>query len=75
MTRYVAKRIATSAAVMATLTLITFVLARVVPSDPAVVYAGPEGHPGDPGPDPRGAGARPVAAGAVRGLRDLPPDR
>ncbi|WP_457255159.1 ABC transporter permease [Pedococcus sp. P5_B7] len=40
MTKYFAKRIATSGAVMLTLTFLTFVLARVVPSDPAVVYAG-----------------------------------
>ncbi|MFC6286927.1 ABC transporter permease [Nocardioides sp. GCM10027113] len=45
MTLYVAKRIATSAAVLATLTLLTFVLSRVVPSDPAVVYAGPKATP------------------------------
>jgi peptide/nickel transport system permease protein len=45
MTRYVAKRIATSVAVMVTITILTFILARVVPSDPAVVYAGPKADP------------------------------
>ncbi len=42
MTRFIAKRILTSSAVILTITLVTFVLARVVPSNPAVVYAGPK---------------------------------
>ena len=42
MTRFIAKRILTSSAVMLTITIVTFVLARVVPSNPAVVYAGPK---------------------------------
>ena len=42
MTRFITKRILTSSAVMLTITIVTFVLARVVPSNPAVVYAGPK---------------------------------
>ena len=42
MTRFITKRILTSSAVMLAITIVTFVLARVVPSNPAVVYAGPK---------------------------------
>ncbi len=42
MTRFIARRLLTSSAVMLTITIVTFVLARVVPSNPAVVFAGPK---------------------------------
>ena len=45
MRRYIVRRIATSAIVMAVLVLITFLLSRVIPNDPAVVYAGPKASP------------------------------
>jgi peptide/nickel transport system permease protein len=37
--------VGTSLGVLAVLTLLTFLLARVLPSDPAVVYAGPKARP------------------------------
>ena len=39
---FIAKRLLAAGAVMLTITCLTFVLARVVPSNPAVVYAGPK---------------------------------
>ncbi len=45
MLRYVTRRVGTSVAVLFVLTLVTFVLARVLPSDPAVVYTGPKARP------------------------------
>jgi peptide/nickel transport system permease protein len=43
--RFLAKRIGTSLLVLFALTLIVFVLTRIVPSDPAVIYAGPKARP------------------------------
>ena len=42
MLRFILRRVATSVGVMFVLTVITFLLSRVVPSNPAVVYAGPK---------------------------------
>lgn len=42
MLRYIANRVGTSAIVLLALTVIVFVLARVIPNDPAVVYVGPK---------------------------------
>lgn len=42
MFRHLARLVASSAAVLLTLTMVTFVLARVLPSDPAVAYIGPK---------------------------------
>ncbi|WP_269938816.1 ABC transporter permease [Arthrobacter sp. HY1533] len=40
--RYLASRLGSSAIVILALTIIVFILARVVPSDPAVIYVGPK---------------------------------
>lgn len=45
MFRFVTRRVGTSLGVLGVLTLLTFLLARVLPSDPAVVYAGPKARP------------------------------
>lgn len=45
MTTFLAKRVLASAAVMLTITALTFLMARVVPSNPAVIYAGPKAGP------------------------------
>ncbi len=45
MTKFVAKRVLSSVAVMLTITVLTFIMARVVPSNPAVIYAGPKAPP------------------------------
>jgi peptide/nickel transport system permease protein len=45
MLRFVARRLTTSVLVLAVLTAIVFILARIVPSDPAVIYAGPKAPP------------------------------
>ena len=45
MLRFMTRRVATSVAVLFVLTIVTFVLARVLPSDPAVVFAGPKARP------------------------------
>ncbi len=45
MTRFIAKRLLAAGAVMFTITVLTFILARVIPSNPAVVYAGPKAGP------------------------------
>lgn len=45
MFRHLARLVASSAAVLLTLTMVTFVLARVLPSDPAVAYIGPKATP------------------------------
>lgn len=45
MIRFILRRLAGSAAVLLGLSVITFVLARVVPSDPAAVYIGPKARP------------------------------
>lgn len=45
MVGYVVKRLAQAVAVMAGVVLLTFVLARLVPGDPAVAYAGPKATP------------------------------
>ncbi len=47
MWRFIAGRIATSALVLLAVTAIVFVLARIIPSDPAVVYAGPKAPQAD----------------------------
>ena len=44
---YVIRRIAMSLLVLVGLSVITFTLARVVPSDPAALYIGPHPNPGD----------------------------
>jgi len=46
-TRFIARRLAGSAAVLLGLSLITFALARLVPSNPAAVYIGPKARPED----------------------------
>ncbi|MHB8959663.1 MAG: ABC transporter permease [Candidatus Limnocylindrales bacterium] len=45
MIRFILRRLAGSAAVLLGLSVITFLLARVVPSDPAAVYIGPKARP------------------------------
>jgi ABC-type dipeptide/oligopeptide/nickel transport system permease component len=45
MTRFVLRRLAGSAAVLFGLSIITFALARLVPSNPAAVYIGPKARP------------------------------
>lgn len=45
MWRFIANRLGTAIIVLLVLTVIVFVLARVIPSDPAVVYAGPKAPP------------------------------
>ncbi|MBI2243119.1 MAG: ABC transporter permease, partial [Nocardioides sp.] len=45
MTKFIAKRVLASALVMLTITVLTFLMARVVPSNPAVIYAGPKASP------------------------------
>jgi len=45
MTKFIAKRVLASTAVMLTITVLTFLMARVVPSNPAVIYAGPKASP------------------------------
>lgn len=45
MIRFVLRRLAGSAAVLLGLSVITFALARVVPSNPAAVYIGPKARP------------------------------
>lgn len=47
MLRFVLRRLITSVLVLAVLTVIVFVLARVVPSDPAVIFAGPKAPPAE----------------------------
>ncbi len=47
MTRFIARRLAGSAAVLLGLSVITFALARLVPSNPAAVYIGPKARPED----------------------------
>lgn len=42
MLRFAANRLVTSAIVLFVLTVIVFILARVIPSDPAVIYVGPK---------------------------------
>ena len=44
---YVIRRVAMSILVLAGLSVITFALARVIPSDPAALYIGPHPNPGD----------------------------
>ncbi len=45
MTKFIAKRVLASIAVLLTITVLTFLMARVVPSNPAVIYAGPKASP------------------------------
>lgn len=45
MWRFLARRIGAAVLVLLVITLIVFVLTRVIPSDPAVVYAGPKAPP------------------------------
>lgn len=45
MLRFLASRLGTAVIVLFALTLIVFVLSRVIPADPAVVYAGPKAPP------------------------------
>lgn len=45
MLRYLTRRLGSSALVVLVLTSITFVLSRVLPSDPALVYIGPKATP------------------------------
>ena len=47
MTRFVLRRLAGSALVLLGLSLITFALARVIPSNPAATYIGPKARPDD----------------------------
>ncbi len=47
MTRFILRRLAGSAAVLLGLSVITFALARLVPSNPAAVYIGPKARPED----------------------------
>ncbi len=47
MIRFLARRLAGSVVVLFGLTVITFVLARVIPSNPAAVYIGPRARPDD----------------------------
>ena len=47
MTRFVLRRLAGTAAVLLGLSVITFALARLVPSNPAAVYIGPKARPED----------------------------
>ena len=47
MTRFILRRLAGSAAVLLGLSLITFALARLVPSNPAAMYIGPKARPED----------------------------
>ena len=47
MTRFLLRRLAGSAIVLLGLSVITFALARVVPSNPAAVYIGPKARPED----------------------------
>ena len=44
---YVIRRVAMSILVLVGLSVITFTLARVIPSDPAALYIGPHPNPGD----------------------------
>jgi peptide/nickel transport system permease protein len=44
---YFARRVSLTALVLLGLTVLTFVLARVVPSDPAALYVGPHARPDD----------------------------
>jgi len=46
-TRFIARRLAGSAAVLLGLSIITFALARLVPSNPAAIYIGPKARPDD----------------------------
>ncbi|MGM7668276.1 ABC transporter permease [Microbacterium sp. A93] len=45
MWRFLVRRIGSAVLVLFVITLIVFVLTRIVPSDPAVVYAGPKAQP------------------------------
>lgn len=45
MWRFIAQRLGSAALVLLVLTAIVFLLTRLVPSDPAVVYAGPKARP------------------------------
>lgn len=45
MLRFLASRLGTAVLVLFVLTLVVFVLSRVIPGDPAVVYAGPKAPP------------------------------
>ena len=47
MTRFILRRLAGSALVLLGLSVITFALARVVPSNPAAIYIGPKARPED----------------------------
>jgi ABC-type dipeptide/oligopeptide/nickel transport system permease component len=47
MIRFIARRLAGSAAVLLGLSVITFALARLVPSNPAAIYIGPKARPED----------------------------
>jgi len=46
-TRFIVRRLAGSAAVLLGLSVITFALARLVPSNPAAIYIGPKARPED----------------------------
>ncbi|QTV79953.1 hypothetical protein [Microbacterium sp. NIBRBAC000506063] len=45
MWRFIASRLGSAALVLLVLTVVVFVLTRVIPSDPASVYAGPKARP------------------------------
>jgi peptide/nickel transport system permease protein len=45
MVRFVAKRAATSVVVLFALTVVTFVLTRMIPTNPAALYVGPQARP------------------------------
>ncbi len=66
--RVVATRLASSVVILLGVTFLTFVLAFVVPADPAVYDRRPEGGPGDAGARPPRDGPRRAARPAVRAL-------
>lgn len=45
MWRFIASRVGSALLVLLVLTLVVFILTRIIPSDPAVVYAGPKAPP------------------------------
>ena len=70
MTRFLAKRLGGSVIVLLGLSIITFLLARVVPSNAAAVFIGPKARPDDIARVTPPAGPRPAAAHPVPDLHD-----
>ena len=68
MLAYLVRRIVFGAAVLIGTSIITFVIAFVVPADPAVAMAGREGRPANARDDSARAGPRPAALCSVRAL-------